>query len=169
METATHVAPARSFSPPPQSGQPISEAEATAFITTAEKLPPIRTLAAQWNWSKSKVERFLQRPEFARFSASKNETPRETPDGTPALVPPGEQQHEAESEPPLDDADLVVPEQRATWVYPNQGGNITIRQDGAARDEDDQIVVVTPEHAEALALRLKHIAESIFRDREAER
>jgi hypothetical protein len=45
---------------------------------------------------------------------------------------------------------VVVPEQAAIAVYINVNGGIVIRQDGGWPDEDN-IVIVAPLHAEALA------------------
>ena len=158
------------FTPPARMASPLSETEAATYLATTAELPSIRALAAQWGWHRSKVERFLKRPECARVSPLKTETATETLTETvenTTVVPIAERPPPEQVDETPDDADLVIAEQMQTWVYPNKGGNITIRQDGFARRSDDQIVVVPPEHVEALASRLKQVAEEIFRDRRA--
>ena len=50
-----------------------------------------------------------------------------------------------------DAADVVVPDQAAIAVYRNARGDIVVRQEASITYDEDHLVVVAPEHAQALA------------------
>ena len=55
-----------------------------------------------------------------------------------------------------DDDSVVVRQQFATAVYQNQHGEIVVRQEAGMYEENDAIVVLTPQIAEAVAWAILH-------------
>lgn len=128
---------------------------------TGQPRPSIRALAADWAWSKSKVERFLSRLGPAAAKPGHSGTmPVSTAPGS-ELVPhqsptsAGREDGEDDDREQTkgeehdyfgpDSPDLVIEPQPAIAIYYNGYGSIVIRQE--ARDsyrDEDQFVFVTP-------------------------
>jgi len=51
--------------------------------------------------------------------------------------------------------EMVVHHQPAIAVYPNPFGAIVIRQECTTRDDEDPVILVRPEHLDALIVRLR--------------
>lgn len=152
------------FTPPAGMTSPLSERDAAAYVTTTAELPSIRTLAAQWGWHRSKVERFLKRPEFARVSPLKIETATETLIETAhntTLVPL------VEKPPPepdcfaSDSPDLIQVSVPCVAVYVNVMGTIVIRAEAGPYDDEDLVITIAPASVPALIRRLEKLCVEI--------
>lgn len=151
--------------------------ELATFKAMAGMRPSVRTLAERWGWKKSTAARFVaefdsdQTPEqvAALLAAGgadfDKHFPPKTAEQSVARVAADLADKPVDDDRP-DDADRIALNQPETWVYANNAGGITIRQDGTSHCDDDQFVYLTVDAAQALALRLQHIIEEIEQGRE---
>jgi hypothetical protein len=55
--------------------------------------------------------------------------------------------------------DMVIQHQPAIAIYENPFGAIVIRQECTARDDDDPVIIIRPEHVEKLVAKLRQVAK----------
>jgi len=60
------------------------------------------------------------------------------------------------------DGDVVIPHQPAIAVYENTSGAVVIRQEMSAREDEDPVILVRPEHVEKLVARLRQVAKEVL-------